>query len=197
MVIIDSIIYIAFTLMIWSILYKENIFYRFAEYTVTGIATGWLASVVIKSITTYSSVLLTQLDYSVIIGLFFGLLLYTRYFKPIKYYSRWSTSIIIGTLIGVSVRTTVQAQIIKQILGTVLQLNDINNILMMIMFGSALMYFLFYIDITEGSFGIIPKIGRITLMAGFGAGYAAMALSFYTYIVQVLWNLRFNLFNLF
>ena len=64
-----------------SFLYKENPFYRWAEYTVIGITTGnWLV-MAINAVRNGAIAPLMEGELHIIIALIFGVLYFARYFK--------------------------------------------------------------------------------------------------------------------
>jgi hypothetical protein len=121
-----------------------------------------------------------------VIALFFGLLWYARFTKQYFFAYRWTLAIIVGTGIGMALRTVVFSQFLAQITaqasislwvpGDLLQ--SFNNILLTIMVPCVLLYFWFTGPSRDRApMSYIEKTARYTMMAGFGAAYGATVLT--------------------
>jgi len=111
-------------------------------------------------------------EWSVIIPLLLGLLLYTRYFKDIAWLSRFPLSILVGIGTGLAIRGTIGSQIVNQVKSTVLPLNSINNAI--IIFGTlgVLSYFYFSKE-HRGVLKHVSTFGRCVMMVSFGAAFGS------------------------
>ncbi len=171
------------TLAIYSFLYKDNPFYKFAESLYVGISAGyWL-------IYTYAYVIQpmliepikTERQFSLLIPAFFGMIMLTRWFPRIAWLSRWSIAFTVGMGAGLGITGYVQGFIIPQIQATILPLSGFNmqtfnNLIIIVGFITTLVYFYFSKE-HKGVLGVSARIGITFIMIAFGAsfGYTVMA----------------------
>ncbi|MBN1755833.1 hypothetical protein JW877_06420 [bacterium] len=172
-----------FTFCIYSFLYKDNPFYRFAEHVVVGVSVGygmviwWNQSLVQR----FWTPLIEQQRFDYIIPALLGLLLIFRLFPKFTWLSRYTLGFTVGAGAGVGLPLAIQATILKQFQATILPLNfatwdGICNFLIIIGVLSGLIYFFFSKE-HKGLFGGVANVGIWFLMIGFGAtfGYTVMA----------------------
>lgn len=178
-----------FTLGIYSILYRENPWYRIAESVYLGVAVGYGVSVDLLYIRNqwsgqWSASAGMILLFAIVIII--GLMWYGRFTKSTFYLYRWPLAIVVGTGIGLALRTVIDAQFLQQIVAQVKTPffvagnmgATINNILIQIMVPSVLLYFWFTGTIRESApMKIVEKIARYTMMAGFGSAYGYTVLT--------------------
>lgn len=178
-----------FTLAIYSFLYGENPWFRLAEHIYAGVSVGYAVAFNLdylrdQWVDKWSLSGTLMLLY--VIALFFGLLWYARFTKQYFFAYRWTLAIIVGTGIGMALRTVVFSQFLAQIIaqasislwvpGDLLQ--SFNNILITIMAPSVLLYFWFTGPRRDRPpMSYIEKTARYTMMAGFGAAYGATVLT--------------------
>ncbi len=186
-----------FILSIFSFTYKENPWFRFAESTYLGIATAfsigfnldWLVNQwnTIWSLTSTKILLFAM-------ALLIGLLTYFRFSKQYFFIYRIPLSIVVGTYIGLSLRTMVFAQFLTQIKATFIPLvaetpfDTFNNILTFIMVVSVLIYFYFTAE-HRGPLKYTSTIARYTMMAGFGSAYGNTVMTRMTLFIGQARNL--------
>ncbi|NVM23286.1 MAG: hypothetical protein HWN68_16070 [Desulfobacterales bacterium] len=167
----------ALNIFIWSLVFKENRFYRFAEYTFIALSAAHFSVLGVKSILTIGWIPLSTGKISYIIPFIFGFLLYTRFSEYWRWLSHWPIAILVGVGIGLGIRGAIDIQIIKQIRATMKlavfanPMEAFNNILFVIMLISVVSYFIFTFA-QEGTLGkgynYLYRLGRLALMAGFG-----------------------------
>ncbi len=178
-----------FTLAIYSFLYGENPWFRLAEHIYAGVSVGYAVAFNLdylrdQWVDKWSLSGTLMLLY--VIALFFGLLWYARFTKQYFFAYRWTLAIIVGTGIGMALRTVVFSQFLAQITaqasislwvpGDLLQ--SFNNILITIMVPCVLLYFWFTGPSRDRApMSYIEKTARYTMMAGFGAAYGATVLT--------------------
>ncbi len=185
---ISTTIAAALTLCIFTFLYKDNPFYKFAEHLVVGVSAGyWVAilyiNVVIPNI--WQKLAVGQWWY--IIPTILGLLMWTRMVKRWSWISRYPLAFYLGIATGVAIPLEMQAKIVEQVLGTVQSFAALhgpginfwavlNTSLIGVGIFSSLIYFFFSKE-HKGVTGGMAKVGIWTLMIGFGAsfGYTVMA----------------------
>lgn len=176
------------TLAMFSLaIYKENPVYRLAEHAFIGIGAGHAIVTGIQSIQTSGwNPLVKHGEYSLIIPMILGLLLFTKYIKPISHLSRIPMAIVVATGAGLGLRGAVQAQLLNQISATFLPLTSFNNIVIVVGFVVGTSYFLFttrYTRALEGPLKILPKLGRWFLMIAFGASFGNASMGFLSMLI--------------
>lgn len=176
------------TLAMFSLaIYKENPVYRVAEHAFIGIGAGHAIVTGIQSIQTSGwNPLVNDGEYALIIPMILGLLLFTKYVKPVSHLSRITMAIVVATGAGLGLRGAVQAQLLNQISATFLSLNSFNNLIIVLGFVVGTSYFLFtkrYTRALEGPVGILPKLGRWFLMIAFGASFGNASMGFLSMLI--------------
>lgn len=160
------------TVGIYSVLFKDNPIYQFLESIFVGMAAAYLVVVNWFSFLkpTITDDIATKGNYSLIIPLILGLLVYTRYSRKYAWLARYSISFTMGVGAGYVLAKDFKPLFLAQAKATMLPLNSINNILIVIGVATSLMYFFFTVQ-RKGAFGVGTKIGRIVLMMAFGAAF--------------------------
>lgn len=181
------------TLFVFSFLYKDNPFYKFAERLVAGVAAGFWTmllyhtnfydKVILKAQSVWSRPSFKSMDLYYIIPVLLGVAMWTRFSKNYSWISRYSIAFYIGISTGVSVPVYMNTWILKQIEATMIPLNSVNNILVVVFVLCALFYF-FFSKAHTGTFGLISRIGIYTLMIGFGAGFGLTVMGRVALLVQ-------------
>ena len=163
-------------LSIYSFLYKDNPFYKFAEHLVVGVSAGYFAIIL------YYNVFLRKLinplmagEYWYIIPGILGLLMWARFSRKYQWLSRPTLGFVIGNGAGVAIPLYLQNYVLRQVHATMLPIGfgswaQITNILIIIMVFCSLAYFYFSKQ-HKGVFGGAATFGIWTLMIGFGAGF--------------------------
>lgn len=193
------------TLCIFSFLYKDNPFYRFAEHLFVGVSAGYYIilnfwTVIVPNLWEpisravgnaaggegFGSLFLARLgDYRIYLVLpgILGLLLFSRLFGKIGWLSRWALAVIIGVYAGIRTTGAAQADFVAQVEGSLQPLwvtgdigASINAIVFSIGLISSLLFF-FYSREHRGGLGVISKVGIFFLMVSFGAGYGYTVMS--------------------
>ncbi len=178
-----------FTLAIYSFLYGENPWYRLAEHIYAGVSVGYAVAFnldylrdqwVNKWSLSGTMVLLYM------IAIFFGILWYARFSKKYFFAYRWTLAIIVGTGIGMALRTVIFTQFLNQIMaqarlslwvpGDLLQ--SFSNTMLAIMVPCVLLYFWFTgPERARGPMKYIEKFARYTMMSAFGAAFVYTVLT--------------------
>ncbi|MCJ7577916.1 MAG: hypothetical protein MUO91_05655 [candidate division Zixibacteria bacterium] len=185
------------TLFIFSFLYKDNPFYKFAEHLYVGISAGYWAAMewhnvflpnLWKPLTEQVNLLywgmpLTQQrNLLLFVPFAFGILLFSRFTKKFSWFSRWPMALIIGIYAGIAIIGYGSGDLILQIHANLLPLwtgnwfSSFNNILLVVGVIGGLIYFFFSKE-HKGALGAGAKIGTWFLMISFGAsfGYTVMS----------------------
>jgi hypothetical protein len=180
-----------FTIFIYSIAFRDNDLFKFAEYTFVGAAAGHSLVYGVDNIRRYGWDNLMGGAYLYVVVFLLGILLYSRYHPQYFWVSRYPLAIMVGLGIGLSMRAVVTAEFITQIKSTaaiqVLGVTDpfklVSNLIFIILVVTTVYFFLFtFPKAHEGSLGIIPKIARYGMMAAFSYSFANTVLSRYNMI---------------
>jgi hypothetical protein len=184
-----------FTLAIYSFLYGENPWYRLAEHIYAGVSVGYAVAFNLDYLRD-QWVNRWSLDGGLmvvyVICILIGLLWYARFVKQYFHFYRWTLAIIVGTGIGMALRTVIFTQFLNQIIaqariplfvaGDMVQ--TISNILIAIMTPCVLLYFWFTGGTREGGpMDYVRQIARYTIMAGFGSAYGYTVLTRYSLFI--------------
>jgi len=185
------------TLFIFSFLYKDNPLFKLAEHLYVGVSVGYT---IVK---TYDTVLVHLIwkpivdnhEWMLLIPVFVGMLMLTRYVPKAAWLSRYAFAFIVGVGSGLAIPRTISSFILKQIEDTVRPLvtlvpgeglsftwsvlnpaSSVNTIVILIGVCSVLFYFFFSVEHTGPGKGV-ARTGILFLMVAFGAafGYTVMA----------------------
>lgn len=174
------------TLCLFSFLYKDNPFFRFAESVFAGVSLGYYIGQ--EASQTIRPNLIEPLIHGfpgslhLLIPLLIGLVLYTRYIPKISWLSRWSLAIYVGYYVGVNMVQKLHGEVLPQMQSTIVPLAHagglggvVNNLILLVGVLSVLVYFFFSVEHT-GGIGRVSRVGIWFLMLGFGAafGYTVM-----------------------
>ena len=177
------------SLAILSFLYKENPYFRAAEHIFLGVANGYLVTFYWHRILMpiLFRPLFQQGELLLIIPFIVGMLYLTRFIPRISWLVRIPIAIYMGYWTGVLIPATIQAQIIKQVQGTILtapnfqswnagSMGIVWSVIVFIGVLCTLSYFYFSRE-HKGVIGVTSRVGIVFVMIGFGAafGYTVMA----------------------
>lgn len=178
------------TLCVYSFLYKDNPFYKFAEHLVVGVSAGYYLVIyyfnfiqprVVNPVffLRYGGDPIRFAGFewwmALIPGLL-GLMLYTRFFPKIGWIGRWPLGIYVGGYAGLGISPVMQARVFQQMEANALPLTSVTNVLLIVGLIGTLTYFFFSMR-HRGVLGGLARIGIVFLMVGFGAsfGYTVMS----------------------
>jgi hypothetical protein len=178
------------TLSVYSFLYKDNPFYKFAEHLVVGISAGYYLVIyafnfIVPNVATPVFLLrvggepisLAGFEWwmALIPGLL-GLLLYARFFPKISWVGRWPLGIYVGGYAGLGISPIMQARILNQLRANSISLTSVDNVLVIVGLLGTLTYFFFSMR-HRGVLGLLSRVGIVFIMVGFGAsfGYTVMS----------------------
>jgi len=186
------------TLFVFSFLYKDNPFYKFAEHLFVGVSAGYymvlnfwtvivtnlwdpLANIVTKHQSPFEAQLGDYRIWLLIPGIF-GVLMFTRLFGRIGWLSRWALAVIIGVYAGLKTTGFAQGDLVAQVQASLQPLvtghwgSSVNNILFMVGIVTSLLFF-FYSREHKGMLAASSRLGIWFLMISFGAGYGYTVMS--------------------
>lgn len=176
-----------FTFSIFSFLYKDNPFYKFAEQVFVGMSAAyWLVylfySIMLPNLFTK---LFTDFGANVIllIPAALGIMMLLRLIPKAQWVSRYPIAIMIGTSAGISMVRYAKSDLLSQISATMINpfaggsfSSVVGNFLLII--GTICgVYFFYFSKKQEGISAVPSKLGIWFLMISFGAsfGYTVMA----------------------
>lgn len=191
-----------FTLMIFSFLYKDNPFYKFAEHFFVGVSAAyWMCTAFWNTLMPnlfgkihppmiapwFPDLAKAPADPIFWVPLLFGLLLLARLVPQVDHLSRWAVALIVGWTAGTNMMRYMQSDFVGQIYSTIRPLivttngqfilgDSFNNLVIVIGVLCGLVYFFFSKE-HSGPFGGAARVGIWFLMVTFGAafGYTVMA----------------------
>jgi hypothetical protein len=191
------------TLCIFSFLYKDNPFYKFAENLYVGISTGYVLIII------YNSVIKGDLweplaaaarkqEYGLAFFLallaILGLVMFTRLIKKYAWLSRYPIAYIVGATAGYAAPNVIQGYLLKQSQSTVLPFFDVtgfqgqglagvgdfllhhvhyNDMFILLGVIGVLIYFFFSVE-HKGAVKGLSYVGILYLMIFFGASFGYM-----------------------
>ncbi len=176
------------TLCIFSFLYKDNPFYKFAEHLYVGSSAAYM--LVLAYFFSIKPMLIDKFNTStgmgkwiLIIPAFLGIAMLLRLIPKISWISRWAIAFTVGIGAGIGITTGIHGYVLPQIKTTFLPFaiqgnvfNSINNIILVVGTVTTLFYFYFSKE-HKGKLKIPIRIGMFFIMISFGAsfGYTVMA----------------------
>jgi hypothetical protein len=168
-----------FTILLLSVVFKDNPLYRFAENTYVGLYAGYTVALQWFQYIRPSIQLriMQEGKWWYIFPVLIGLMIYTRYVRPIAWISRYHICFLLGIGSAYYLTTQFKPMFIDQIRATFLPLwvagdwwQSVSNILYIVGTFSALVYFLFTVE-KKGVQGKISSVGRWVMMLAFGAAF--------------------------
>lgn len=180
------------TLCIFSFLYRDNPFYKFAEYLVVGVSAGYYTVIFYFNYIkpnlvdhfldpTYPNRIL------LVIPTVLGFMLLARIIPKYAWLSRFSLAIYLGAGAGLAIPRDMDARILTQVYTTIISLYPltaegtfdtfmfVQNLLLAIGVLTTLVYFFFSME-HKGVVGKTARVGIVFIMISFGAtfGYTVM-----------------------
>jgi hypothetical protein len=186
------------TLCIFSFLYKDNPFYKFAEHLFVGVSAGYYIilnfwTVVVPNLweplvrgfhQPGGPLHATLGDYRILLVFpgVLGVLLFTRLFGKLGWLSRWSLAVIIGVYAGLKTTGFAQGDFVAQVQASLQPLwtgslwGSFSAILFTVGLITSLLFFFFSRE-HKGALGVASRVGIMFLMISFGAGYGYTVMS--------------------
>ena len=189
------------TLCIYSFLYRDNPFYRFAEHLFIGVAVGYGIVVTIhQGLIPFAWDPLWKTikeggprwNLLNLIPICIGLLFFARLLPQQAWLIRYPLAILIGIGAGVAIPNVLQADIFAQVYGTLTPFSEIGTLSAFQIFGVILMvigvictltYFFFSVE-HRGPIAGISKIGIAFLMVGFGSAFGNTVMGRVALLIQ-------------
>ncbi len=177
------------TLAIYSFLYKDNPFYKVAEYIFVGISAGYWAIFLWWNYA-YPNLFepLGKGKYMNIIPVVLGLMMFTQLFRRTAWLVRFPLTFVLGVSLGLQIVAAVEGDMVPQLRGTFSPFTpgalfgtydfwtSVGYIALLVGVLTTLIYFFFSKE-HKGILGVGARIGIYFLMIAFGAsfGYTVMA----------------------
>ncbi|MCD6504981.1 hypothetical protein J7M22_00020 [Candidatus Poribacteria bacterium] len=174
------------TLCIYSFLYKDNPFYKFAEHLFVGVAMGYSAVLTYRDgfvpyVWKYLKAGFTgePEKLTVILPAIIGMLFFMRFIPRLSWLVRYPIAFSLGLGTGIALPLALQMNIYQQMYGTISPFGMLgklspfqifNAVLMVIGVLSTLTYFFFSAE-HRGGIRWISRLGMIFLMIGFGSAF--------------------------
>lgn len=174
-----------FTLSLFSFLYKDNPFYKFAEHVFAGLSAGYYVGLIWQAVIIQQMIdpMFRQGKWWLVFPGLLGVLMFARFFKNYSWISRISLAFVMGTTAGIFLISELHGKVLPQISSTMLSLDPSQEfaglmLALIIVVGviSTLIYFYFSKE-HKGILGGVAKVGIWFIMVSFGAhfGYTVMA----------------------
>ncbi|MBD3232738.1 MAG: hypothetical protein GF315_03330 [candidate division Zixibacteria bacterium] len=180
------------TLCIFSFLYKDNPFYKFAEHLSVGISAGYGLVIYIR--VTFIPIFIDPLSrgqwhmvpgtlgiFLLIFPALIGILLFSRFSRKWAYIARYPIAVIWGIGTGAAIPLALQNFIVRQLQATIVPITfsswqDLGSLFIAVGVACGLIYFFFSKE-HKGVFGGMATAGIWILMIGFGStfGFTVMA----------------------
>ena len=177
------------TLAIYSFLYKDNPFYKVAEYIFVGISAGYWA-VFLWWNYAYPNLFvpLGEGNYWNIIPIILGFMMFTQLSKRTSWLVRFPLTFVLGVSLGLQIIAAVEGDMVPQLRGTFSPFSkgalfatydfwqSVGYIVLLVGVLATLTYFFFSRE-HKGVLGVSARLGIYFLMVAFGAsfGYTIMA----------------------
>jgi hypothetical protein len=189
------------TLCIYSFLYQDNPFYRFAEHLFIGLAVGYgIVITVHQGLIPFAWNPLQQAVTGEasrwgllnLIPICIGLLFFARLLPRHSWLIRYPLAILIGVGSGIAIPNVLQADIFAQTHGTLTPFSQIGRLSAFEIFGaifmvigviSTLTYFFFSVE-HRGPIAGISKVGIAFLMIGFGSAFGNTVMGRVALLIQ-------------
>lgn len=181
------------TLAIFSILYKENPFYRVAEHLFLGLSLGYSLAIVWHNalLQVVFQPLFVQGQWILIIPILIGLLFFTRLIPKVSWMIRIPIAISLGWGSGLGIPLIFQASILKQMKAGIEPLTPAAfspdslfslsggfwGIIILIGTLATLMYFFFSRKEKSVLSTVVSPVGIFFIMLGFGATFGLTVMS--------------------
>ncbi len=182
----------ALTLCIFSFLYKDNYFYKFAEFLFVGSSAGYVFATnwqnnfvpyvftpVGEGIALLGKAPLAEVaaKFVVIIPACIGLLMVSMLSRNYAYLSRYPICFLIGYGSGFGIVASIKTDILPQIYGTLLPLAGVGfltalqHLIVILCVVTGVLYFFFSMEHRGPILGAGSRIGILVLMVTFGAQF--------------------------
>jgi len=177
------------TLAVFSFLWRENPVFRFAEHLLVGVSAGYYVVQYFYSGIVKKMIVPVRQDpgtnWPLIFGGILGVMMFARLFRRLSWAARYPVAFYVSSAAGYFIPSILEANVLKQIGGTVTApgtaaaagggLAMVSAAMLVLGVIAVLVYFFFSVE-HKGAVGSVSRIGILYLMVGFGAsfGYTVM-----------------------
>ncbi len=194
------------TLSIYSFLYKDNPFYKFAEHLVVGVSAGYYLVIYYFNFihpNVFSPVFLLRMGgepigfgsflwWMALIPGLLGILLYARFFPKFAWVGRWALGVYVGGYAGLGISPVMQARVIEQLRANAVSVAGVEdpfaamtNLALGVVIFAAMTYLLI-VKRNLGTKNLLAKIGVLLVSAVMGyAGWWVLSLISSTGVVSL------------
>ncbi len=183
-----------FILICFSYIFKPNKAFTYAEHLYVGFGAAQAIIAGYNNVKQSAVQSLYEGDYSVLVPILLGLMLFARYKKRWSFVARTPMAFMMGVAAGVTITGVIDAQFIKQIQATMLPLTSINNVVLVVGTAATVAFFLF-IPLSKNTQGynslpgvgaIVSNLGRATIMVALGSSYGFTVMARLSYLIARL-----------
>jgi hypothetical protein len=173
------------------LLFKENLFSRWAEYSVVALAVGWSAVFYTYDAIGRAWEPLVAGNWTMIIPIILGLLMYLQFSRSYRWVIRWPLAVVSSTALMLNATARPVANFVMQIQALAIPLTTgagmdvFNGIVALIGALTVMSYFTFTREHT-GPLAISAKVGRYFMMLTFGGAFSMAYISQGTFIIGAL-----------
>lgn len=177
----------AFSLMF----YKENPWFRWAEYSVVSLGVGWAVVLVTWQMIDIAITPLAAGDILLVVPLILGLLVYAQFFRGYRWLIRYPLAFLSSGSLAIALTGLPLSDFILQLKAIAIPLSvgsayDIlNAILALVAVVSCLTYFT-YTHEHKGPLGTSAKIGRLFMMLALGGEFGMTIASSFSHTFTVV-----------
>jgi len=173
-----------FVIGLFSFIYRDNIWYKFAEYTFVGVGMGVTITVAYWNVLNQTiGPIVNNAAYIFVPALILGFLTLFRVSRNYGWISRSSLAVMFATTMAIRVMVTIQSQVVQQILPAIRApiintdpITGISNLFAATGLAAACYYFVFTrVDMPrtiQRPSDWFAKYGQYVIMAYLGASYA-------------------------
>ena len=178
------------TLMVLSFLYKENPFFRLAEYVFIGLAAGYAFAASLRLFIDQAlNPIFVNGNLTFIVPVILGSLFYAQFTKKYSSLYRLPLSLAIGYGLGVTIWSVFATFFVKQVIATMIPLftgdvlTTFDNVVLVAGTILSLSYFILHRE-QKGVWGGFTKIGKYFILATLGAVFGSTVLGRMAIIIQ-------------
>ncbi|HHY11652.1 MAG TPA: hypothetical protein GX529_03385 [Firmicutes bacterium] len=160
------------TIAVFSYLFSENEFYKAVEHIYVGAAAGYSIVLGFSNVVTKGwQPLVEGRQFQVLIPVAMGLMLFAPYAgTQYNWMRRIPISFIVGIGAGITIRSVVIEQFVKQLSATILPFNSVNNVIIVLGTLAVLSYFFFTFKPSR-ALKTSAEVGKWIIMITFGASF--------------------------
>ena len=177
------------TLMVLSFLFKENPFYRLAEYLFVGLSSGYTFAATLRVFVNQALAPIFAGQFDFIVPLILGCLFYAQFTKRYSILYRVPLSLAIGYGLGITIWSVLDTYFLRQVTATMLPLygsdvvTTIDNLVIVVGTILSISYFILHRE-QKGAYGKFTKAGKYFVLATLGAVFGTTVLGRMALIIQ-------------